>query len=100
METILSIWNYLSLHLVHPVSNGIRALWEQVLVPFGTAFMDWIQGYLPWCTSFADFCTVLFKLKYKGRIYSFMILLPVAVIMVLLTSITRRRMRRVRRIKK
>lgn len=97
METILSIWNYISLH---PVSNGIQALLEQVLVPSGTAFMNWIQEYLPWCTSFADFCTALFKLKYKGRIYSFMILLPVAVIVIFITRITRRRIRRVRRIKK
>lgn len=100
METILSIWNYLSIHLCQPVCNGLKALWEHVLVPFGASFMDWIQGYLPWCTSFADFCTNLFKLKYQGRIYSFMVLLPIAVIVIFITKITKRRIRRVRRIKK
>lgn len=100
METILSIWNYLSIHLYQPVIRGLTALWDHVLVPFGTAFKDWIQGYLPWCTSFADFCTSLFKLKYQGRIYSFMLLLPIAVIVFVITRFTRRRIRHARRIKR
>lgn len=99
METILSIWNYLSIHLCQPVINGLTALWDHVLAPFGTAFIDWIQGYLPWCTSFADFCTAFFKLKYQGRIYSFMVLLPIAVIVLVITRFARR-IRHARRIKR
>ena len=100
METILSIWNYLTIHLYQPVWNGLVALWEKVLVPFGSSFISWIQGYIPWCKSFADFCADFFKLRYQGRIYSFMIMLPLAVIVVIITKLTRRRLRRVRRSRK
>lgn len=100
METLLSIWNYLLIHLLHPIWNSLVALWNSVLVPFGNAMVDWVKNFMPWCESFADFCTALFKLRYQGRIYSFMILLPLAVLVLLLTNLTKRRIRRVRRTRK
>lgn len=100
METLLSIWNYLLIHLLLPIWNGLVALWNSVLVPFGNAMVDWVKNFMPWCKSFADFCTALFKLRYQGRIYSFMILLPLAVLVLLLTNLTKRRIRRVRRTRK
>lgn len=100
METLLSIWNYLLIHLLQPIWNSLVALWNSVLVPFGNAMVDWVKNFMPWCESFADFCTALFKLRYQGRIYSFMILLPLAVLVLLLTNLTKRRIRRVRRTRK
>ena len=100
METLLSIWNYLLIHLLQPIWNSLVALWDSVLVPFGNAMVDWVKNFMPWCESFADFCTALFKLRYQGRIYSFMILLPLAVLVLLLTNLTKRRIRRVRRTRK
>ena len=100
METLLSIWNYLLIHLLQPIWNSLVALWNSVLVPFGNAMVDWVKNFMPWCKSFADFCTTLFKLRYQSRIYSFMVLLPLAVIILLLTNLTKRRIRRVRRTRK
>ena len=100
METILSIWDYLTIHLYQPVLSGLTALWDKVLVPFGSSFISWIQNYLPWCRSFANFCTKLFKLRYQGRIYSFMIMLPLALIVIVITKLTKRRIHHVRRIRK
>ena len=90
---ILKVWEFLNIHFFTPVSDGAKALWTQVLSPFCSAFSDWIQNYIPGSVSFADFCTNLFKLKYQGRIYSFMLLFPIAVFIFLLSLLTKKRRR-------
>ena len=102
MEIILSIWNWLIMHVFIPTWNGILDLWNSVLVPFGTAFIAWVQAHIPICTSFADFCTSFFTFKYQARIYTFMLLLPLAVITLFISGIFKRRRRRnyVRKIRK
>ena len=87
MEMLFKLWNFLTTHLYEPVSKGIIGLWENVLVPFGHSFIQWIQDYLPLCSSFADFCTSVFRFKYQSRIYSFMLLLPIALVILLISRL-------------
>lgn len=94
MEIILSVWNFLMDRLFLPIWTGVLAFWNGVLVPLWTNMVEWVKAYIPSCQDFADFCFALFKLKYNARVYSFMIMLPIAVVCLMVALLPRRRRRR------
>lgn len=93
MENLTTLWNFINTSFISPVGNAIGSLWNDVLVPAGTSFIEWIQTSIPACVDFADFCTSVFQLRYQGRIYSFMMMLPIIVIVALCSLFIKRRKR-------
>lgn len=63
------------------ISVSAIAFWNDVLVPLWVNFTGWIESFLPWCKTFAQWLTslstTLFKWRYMSRIYSFALLLPI-----------------------
>lgn len=90
----LECWNFLVAHIFIPIGNGAAALWQNVLSPFGTSIAEWVQGYLPWCVKFAEFCTKIFKLKYMGKIYFCLLMLPLFLLVYFITWLLRPKKRR------
>lgn len=84
--------------VINPVGMSLQAFYLDVLVPFWNTLTTWIEEYLPWCQSFADLVSTLFKLKYKGRIYGCMLLVPVLFLLLVISTVrTRIRIRRRRK---
>ena len=90
----LECWNFLVADSFIPIGNGAAALWQNVLSPFGTSIAEWVQGYLPWCVKFAEFCTKIFKLKYMGKIYFCLLMLPLFLLVYFITWLLRPKKRR------
>lgn len=87
----------LQTQLILPVWRALCALWYEVLLPLGTAITTWIETYMPWCSKFADLVTALFKFRYRGKIYAFMLLVPIFLLLLLISGIRSKIRRRKRR---
>lgn len=95
----MELIEFLQTKVFIPIWTALCAFYLEVLLPFWNLLTKWIEKYIPWCESFADYVTIFFKLKYKGRIYAFMLLVPVFFLLILISGI-RSRIRRKRRRKR
>lgn len=92
----MELLHFLQTKVYLPISTALLAFYREVLVPLWNSLIGWTDTYLPWYGKFAEYVTLFFKFRHKGRIYAFMLLVPVLLIL-LLISIMKKRKRRRRR---
>ena len=89
------------LNIIQAISLAFNEFLNNVLFPFWDSFVSWVKTFIPWTESFADFCMNIFKFRYMGRVYSFMITFPIIIAILLIgiipRSIKSRRMKRRRK---
>lgn len=88
MESIIFFFND---NIFLPVCNAVCSLYADVLAPAASSFADWIRNSVPICVDFAGFCTSFFQLKYQVRIYSFMIVFPIIIVIIICSFFGRKR---------
>lgn len=85
---------FLEQHLINPLASAMLTFWSDVFLPLIDTVSGWILRLMPWCGKFADFVFSYFKLRFTWRLYSLMVMVPLAVIILFSVWLGRKYCRR------